>query len=173
MRASGWGSWSCAHRGWGVCVQSVGRGANRGLSLREGVLAKASAVRPRATPRTFKGHTDTTDTEQTTHTLRGVLRNRTLFLIHSFIHSFVRSFVRSFIHSIIQASHSGTRGTRTHSETRNTTRALHSRLLSKRGCTSARFPLPPPPFSVVPPSCRYVTYVGLSVRSAFFCVHGT
>ena len=34
-----------------VCVRSVRRGANRGLSLWEGVLAKAIAVRPRATLR--------------------------------------------------------------------------------------------------------------------------
>ena len=35
----------------GKCVSVHGSQANRGLSLREGVLAAASAVRPRAMPR--------------------------------------------------------------------------------------------------------------------------
>ena len=67
------------------------RRANRGLSLREGVLAVAGAMRPRATPRPQKRtHTVTKDTEQTTRTHCAVYdttRNRTPSLIHSFIHS--------------------------------------------------------------------------------------
>ena len=71
----------------GVCVRVVRRAANRGLSVKEGVLARASAMRPRATFRTLKGHRHNGH-EKTTHTLRCVLRNRTLSLIHSHIHTF-------------------------------------------------------------------------------------
>ena len=64
-----------------MCILNVRRAVHRGLSLREGVLAKASAVRPRATPRTQKRvHTNNTDTEQTTRTRCAVYattRNRT------------------------------------------------------------------------------------------------
>ena len=53
----------------GECVSCHTAAANRGLSRREGVLAKASAVRPRAK----KGHTHTrTSRADNTHTLRGV-----------------------------------------------------------------------------------------------------
>ena len=50
-----------------VCILNVRRAVHRGLSLREGVLAKASAVRPRATPRTQKGYTQTTRTPSRQH----------------------------------------------------------------------------------------------------------
>ena len=49
----------------GKCVSCHAAVANRGLSLREGVLAKASAVRPRATPRPCKKDTHCTDNKQT------------------------------------------------------------------------------------------------------------
>ena len=72
-----------------MCILNVRRAVHRGLSLREGVLARASAERPRATPRTQKKgtHRHTTDTEQTTRTHCAVsvtTRNRTPSLIQSF-----------------------------------------------------------------------------------------
>ena len=70
----------------GMCVQRVRRGANRGLSIGEGVLASASAVRPRATPHTQQGHTDTTDTEQTRHTRSALCAAQPHAVSHTFHH---------------------------------------------------------------------------------------
>ena len=64
-----------AHTGvGGVCILNVQRAVHRGLSFREGVLAQASAVRPRATPWTRKGNTHKQHGHRAdnTHTLRGV-----------------------------------------------------------------------------------------------------
>ena len=84
----------------------VRRAVHRGLSLREGMLAKASAVRPRAVPQTQKRvHTHNTDTEQTTRThcaVYATTRNRTLSLTHSYIHTFIHSYIHTFMHSYIQ-----------------------------------------------------------------------
>ena len=57
-----------------VCIPDVRRAVHRGLSLREGMLAKASAVRPRATPQTQKKgtHKQHGHRADNTHTLRGV-----------------------------------------------------------------------------------------------------
>ena len=54
-----------------MCVQGVRRVANRGLSLREGVLGKPSAWRPRATPRPQKRtHTHGQADRHRAHTAR-------------------------------------------------------------------------------------------------------
>ena len=81
-----------SHTGVGcVCILNVRRAVHRGPSLREGVLAKASAVRPRAMPQTQKRvHTNNTDTEQTTRThcaVYATTRNRTPSLVDSSLES--------------------------------------------------------------------------------------
>ena len=57
-----------------VCIPDVRRAVHRGLSLTEGVLAKASAVRPRATPQTQKKgtHKQHGHRVDNAYTLRGV-----------------------------------------------------------------------------------------------------
>ena len=77
-----------------------GSKASLGLSLREGVLAKASAVRPRATPPCNEKdtHRHNGHLADNTHSLR-VLRNRTLSLMHSYICTFVHLYIRTFIRS--------------------------------------------------------------------------
>ena len=80
-----------------MCVQGVRRVAKRGVSLWEGVLARANAMRPRATPWTQK---------KDTRILHGVLRNRKLSLVHSYIRAFVHilhSYIRAFVHSCLRA----------------------------------------------------------------------
>ena len=100
----------------GECVSCHAAAANRGLSLREGVLAKASAVRPRATPRPCKKDTHTPHGQQadTPRTLHGVPRNRTSSFIHSYIHTFIHSYIHTFIHSY--SAEQAERRTAEHSE---------------------------------------------------------
>ena len=121
-----------AHTGvGGVCILNVRRAVHRGLSFREGVLAQASAVRPRATPRTQKGHTHYTDTEQTTRThcaVYATTRNRTPSLNHSVTQSLSHS---PHTHSRALVSHvhlCRTRSTRT----QQCTLTLHVCVRSRR-----------------------------------------
>ena len=67
---------------------------NRGISLTEGVLAKASAVRPRATPRPCKKdtHTARTTSRHSAHPARCPAQPQ---LIHSYIHTFVHSYIHT------------------------------------------------------------------------------
>ena len=93
-----------------MCILNVWRAVHRGLSLKEGVLAKASAVRPRAAPRTQKGYTQTTRTpsRQHAHTARCTPRHATARR-HSYIHTFVHSYIRTFINSSIRSAHAQAR----------------------------------------------------------------
>ena len=79
--------------------------ANRGLSLRVGVLAKARAVRPRATPRTQKGHTNTTDSPRSTaqpHALsHTIIRSFTHSYIHTFIPTYLHTYIPTYLHTYI------------------------------------------------------------------------
>ena len=91
-----------------MCILNVQRAVHRGLSLGEGVLAKASAVRPRATPQTQKKGTRKQHGHRAhnTHTLRGVRHDTqphavTHTFIHSYIHTFIHSYIHTFIHSYI------------------------------------------------------------------------
>ena len=85
------------------------RRANRDLSLGEGVLAVAGAMRPRATPRPQKGRTQTRRTPSRHHarTARCTIRHATARChssIHRFIDSSIHPFVHPAIHPVIQSS---------------------------------------------------------------------
>ena len=75
-------------------MSGMRRRANRGLSLRDGVLAVAGAMRPRATPHPQQGHTQTRRTPSRHHarTARCTARHATA-RSHSFIHSFIHPYV--------------------------------------------------------------------------------
>ena len=79
-----------------VCSRGVRRAANRGLSLGEGVLAKASAVRPLATPsHERETHTRTTGRHRT-HSARCPARPHAVTRV--FVHSCIRTFIHSYNH---------------------------------------------------------------------------
>ena len=115
-RASGSGSWSCAHRGWeSVRPCHAAASEPRVSPLGKACWQSPGAMRPsrkRSVPQ--KGHTQSQrDTEQTTrHTLRGVttrhatarrplIHSHTHTYMHSYIHAFIHSYIHTFIHSYI------------------------------------------------------------------------
>ena len=125
------------------CVQSERRGANRGLSHGEGVLARARAVRPRAMPRTQKGRTQTqrTPRRQLAHcAVFDTTLNRTPSLIHSYIHTFVHSYIHTAPNTRSAAQQSVARDARVH----------HTHVCTAAVCAgSFRVLLPPRPTSLV------------------------
>ena len=73
----------------GVCPECVTTSEQRSLPWGSRAGKDQRGETSCKAPRTKRAHTNTTDTEQTTHTLRGALRNRSLSLIHSYIHRYI------------------------------------------------------------------------------------
>ena len=133
----------------GVCVLDVLRAVHQGLSLREGVLAKASAVRPRATPRSQKGHTQTqrTPSRQHAHSARCTTRHATARR-HSYIHTMYKNMymhknIHARIHACLHTLRSDTQHAR-HAHAQVSPVSPHARLYSRLVSNVHHLPDRPP-----------------------------